>query len=643
MGIFRSALPSDKNQPLQQIRNRVPEILYDLRDEFITARLPGAVNGTLAEPGPGTRLCGASSSITGGKLSEISPVFVYKYAIKLRSRGEICKIDITTPPIPIIDSIFFGWSADIWQLYMFRYSIDGFLRATTEGTPIAIIFDGDYFSSVVCLRYPGAYYLGRGIANNTNYKLMWITESNLGFTDYTPSVFSEFNSIEVDYIAVPEMLWLPKPIVSDGFGLANQPVAIDYGGTNNGDYVQVGLNGESNKAFFDGTNSYCDVYSAGVNAKFDGRECSLIIRGRARNAGLWTDGTARVLIRFYVDAQNFIQIFRTAVNNQLSFSYTANGAASGALTVALGGSVNWFTLGITGSDTNNQLRAYIDGVEDAASPVANAGSFTGNLSITDTVIGAQSTVPAAVWRGWLSDAIAVYNLIVVTPAQMAIINAMLVAGTMTENWLNTEFGFGNWSWWKLNESFDSDGLGHQEGVSGGIGSGGAGIIAEQVAGSFDYVGGALNCVYLSPLGWANAAVMVYETKKQDVLITAGITIGGGTCGIVTRYVDNNNFMYAIHDGANMVLVEVVAGVQAVLINIAVAYVAGARIRLIIDDQLAMLYYEGAGFNTFGSSAFSDILTGTKHGVFSDVVGSLHDNLNIYARGTDGEYNWLEDF
>lgn len=338
---------------------------------------------------------------------------------------------------------------------------------------------------------------------------------------------------------------------------------------------------------------------------------------------------------FQADANNQIYIGRPVGNNQLEFGYFAGGVNTAINDASLAGSTDWFTAGVTGSDSNNQLRGYINGAEIAASPFANAGVFVGNLSANNTVIGASSTVPANVWKGWLKDAICIYHGAVITPAQMATIHTMLAAGTMTKAWLDTEFGVGKWSWWKLNESFTSDGEGHAEGVAGGIGAGGAGKIYEQPVGGWaqHFANERWSCIN-------GDNIMVADAKTADVLVTATINRFGDT-GITLRYTDANNYIRAIIGAVNCQLIQVVAGVPTTLITAAAAAVVNAPITAILDGTSARLIYNNV---LIGTTAVIDAsLTGTKHGIYASRDFARAGSLTIYARGTNGEYEFLESF
>jgi len=640
MGVLRSNLPKST---LKSIHNRVPRIGYRLRDLFLTPRLPGAVNGTAAEPGPGTRTVTDTINkmdIGNGRLSlgvtaingdpgiwydaitrQAGRFIIFKDIISDFTSSSYFGFDLDTASTPGVNSLR---SAGI---NLRAYDSGGLLNQN-----VATVNPLYYYSFAVLLRETGAFHFYNESGNG--WKLLYISAIN-----NTASVFptiSNINVMSMDEVTIPQKLWLPAPLLSDGFASTNEPDAVDYGSVNDGDYVRVGLGGDARKAFFDGVNSYCDIYSADLNNKFNGQEASIIVRCRIPSAAVWNDGVIRGIVRLYVDANNEIYVFKNNAVNSISAAYRAGGVLSSDTSNILAGSLNEFTVGITCSDTDNQSRVYIEGSEIAGSPSVNAGVWAGNLNVANTVIGAANNTPLNSFSGWLSNALLFYG-IVVTPAQMADIHAHLDAGTMTEQWLNDTFGTGTWSWWKMNESFESDGLGHAEGIAGGIGAGGDGLKWEQMIGAFDYDANTLHCSFLD----GSRSIAAIDCKSNDVIITGELTRSAGAIGITARYTDTLNYLFVYHSGGNVILTERIAGVQNNLLIVGAVYGAGKEMRLILDGQNARVYYDDV---LIGAAVINDNLpVSAKHGVYSGSINNNVDNFTVYARGTNGEYELLESF
>jgi len=108
------------------------------------------------------------------------------------------------------------------------------------------------------------------------------------------------------------------------------------------------------------------------------------------------------------------------------------------------------------------------------------------------------------------------------------------------------------------------------------------------------------------------AIATLDMGKADVLVMAKLTRSGGLVGIVLRYVDADNYIYALHNGTNAQLIKRVASSETTLINYATAYAAGAYIGVHIDGNAFRLSYNdwNAGTTSINDSVFNNT---TKHG------------------------------
>jgi len=640
MGVLRN---SHGISPLEILKDRNFVVPYLLRDDFIAPLAGGAMNGTYPEPGPGgARVVidnGNFFSIQSGSLA-IGGVNVASSDPSInwgsinRSAGMVISFAVNFKNTA--DAIYIGYGvAGGANGSLVRFYNDGvyYFDGGSATDKIFDISDGVDYKVVIALRAAGAYVF---INDGDYYKLIWRDEINALASAQISIQNTSIKAGTLSHMHVTAPgFWLPSPILSDGFLTTNEPNAIDYGGISDGDYSLSGNGGAVRKVFFDGVGSYCNIYSTDINDRWDdGTRFSLISRLKAKDAGTWTDGTLRYAIRFYVDANNTIDLTRDTVNSQLESNCVAGGVAT-SIVDNVSGSVDWFTYGATYSDNANQHRSYIDGVESGGSPVANAGAMTGDLSAINTVIGAGSTAPASVWEGWIGDTITVYGF-AATPAQMLTIHNYLDAGTLTEQILNDMFGAKNWSWWKMNEYFISDGQGHGEGIVGGIGDGGAGKLWEQTIGAFNIGASTLDCLFVL----SSIAIAYTECHEPDIFAVAGLTRTGGNIGLCLRYIDDLNYIIAYHTGANAVLAEVIAGAPNLLINAVAAYGVGDLIKVYLCGNDARLYYDN---DTIGTATVDSIFAdATKHGVYSTSVGNVIEDLTIYAVGSDNEYRVLEE-
>lgn len=182
-------------------------------------------------------------------------------------------------------------------------------------------------------------------------------------------------------------------------------LAVDLSGSNrHGAYSGVSLahtQGPRGRAagLWDGVNDYCDIYSASLNAAFNGNEGSLLLWLRVSNAGVWSDVTLRRVVMLYSNGTNYIILAKTTTNNMLQFSHAGSGAGKNAAYNGMAGNTNWFHAACTWSLSNNRIRLYLNGSQVASQ--TGIGAWSGNLSSAQTLIGATDKTPNHVWNGWI--------------------------------------------------------------------------------------------------------------------------------------------------------------------------------------------------------------------------------------------------
>jgi len=177
----------------------------------------------------------------------------------------------------------------------------------------------------------------------------------------------------------------------------------------------------------------------------------------------------------------------------------------------------------------------------------------------------------------------------------------------------------------------TDGAGHAE--TSGVGAGGSGLTWTQDLGVWGISGAKANCGTLD--GGESIGVATVPCGTTNVVARVEVTRAAGAAGMVLRYTDADNFLYAYHDGTNAALIEVVAGTPAnVVAPAAKAYSAGKPLVVVLDGTSGTLYYNSAKVGATGTTA---ITTGNAHGLWSNNTGPTLDNFVVYARGTGGEY------
>lgn len=164
--------------------------------------------------------------------------------------------------------------------------------------------------------------------------------------------------------------------------------------------------GDGNTApFFDGANDSIGIFSAALQASFNGNEGTLMAWARVVNADIWSDGTARAIVRCpHTDFDNAIALERHTVVGRIRNSRIAAGAAINSDHNGLS-FTDWFHVALTWSITNNQVNTYIN----AGVPVTTAGpaNWVGaTLNVNLNSIGATNwTVPNQIWHGWIAHVV----------------------------------------------------------------------------------------------------------------------------------------------------------------------------------------------------------------------------------------------
>ena len=182
----------------------------------------------------------------------------------------------------------------------------------------------------------------------------------------------------------------------------------------------------------------------------------------------------------------------------------------------------------------------------------------------------------------------------------------------------------------------TDGLGHLEGIEDTVGKGGSGLSWVDEVGTIASVSGRAKATTL--LGGNSISTLNISTNR--VLVRCRLYGTGAEFGIILRYTDTNNYLFLYHDGTNLLLKQLLAGVETTLRTTAATYVQGAFIEASFTGNLSCnLYYndEYAGFTT----AINAALTSTKFGIFFKNTTNEIDDFQIYARGSSNEYSEME--
>jgi len=130
------------------------------------------------------------------------------------------------------------------------------------------------------------------------------------------------------------------------------------------------------------------------------------------------------------------------------------------------------------------------------------------------------------------------------------------------------------------------------------------------------------------------ATIVLPTK--DNWIEAALTRAGGIAGVVGRYTDASNYIYAYHDGTNAGIKQRLAAVETDLIAATAAtFVASAVLRMEMDGNNCILFYNNVRIGATGT--INAALSAAVDGIYTTNTGNTFDNVLSLARGTSGEY------
>lgn len=204
------------------------QILYLLRDDFDDTLAAGAVDGTPAVPGPGTRAVvdgGSKLSLSGGNL-------VYQ---RDGSNDPGLWLDAVTRAAGVLMVAHNNWGNannrtqigfndaqnGVHEEYIRNVNADFYIISQAIGSSVTA--SRDYYFAIV-LRAVGAYYFVKETNDFANWTLLFITSGDSTASLY-PSVavrdaWSSGNNIS-SFLRVPKQTWLPTPLAFDSFTRAN--------------------------------------------------------------------------------------------------------------------------------------------------------------------------------------------------------------------------------------------------------------------------------------------------------------------------------------------------------------------------------------------------------------------------------------
>lgn len=187
----------------------------------------------------------------------------------------------------------------------------------------------------------------------------------------------------------------------------------------------------------------------------------------------------------------------------------------------------------------------------------------------------------------------------------------------------------------------TDGLGHAEGIAGGIGAGGSGLTWSNAGSTWSVSGG--KAINTTPSGLSQQ-MSVAQVSTADVFASAALTRAAGSVGLAVSMDSASspaNGVLVYLDGTNCKVDKIVGGTTSNVRTTAVTYSAGARLVVAKNGSEYRVYYNNARVGTEQTISDAGIANNTLHGLFSTDASNTLDDFTCYATGSGGEYAELD--
>lgn len=172
---------------------------------------------------------------------------------------------------------------------------------------------------------------------------------------------------------------------------------------------------------------------------------------------------------------------------------------------------------------------------------------------------------------------------------------------------------------------DTDGAGHAELV--GLGSGGNGLSWSNALGAYTIVA---NKAVSSTLD-GGVAITICDAETENFYINVKQVITSGYCGVVYRYIDNNNYLYTYHDKTNLVTGQVIGGTNTVLQTTVKTYNASQYLSVVADGTLIRTFYDNSQVGSDIRIVDQTLQQATKVGLISSNEVNTSDDFTVYPR------------
>ena len=287
---------------------------YLLRDDFTDILAAGAVNGTPATPGPGTRTvtdAGLNLSVGSGVVTLAAGTCNSRYGVQTRLAGRlvVARTNVTTAANSYSGfAVSTGASAVAW---IYEWLATNLYVAWFGGQVAIGSYAAGWNPYAVVMRASGAFYF----AYQANaWKLLYL--HGVSSVDGYPCLSNLNSNFGCDFIRVPFTTWLPVPIASDSFtradGALGSTDGIGHAEANGGGSLawtaELGTWGISSNT---AVSSELDVSGIGI-ATVPCGTANVVGRVIATRAG----NEIGMCLR-YVDADNYLLVQHDGTNCQL--------------------------------------------------------------------------------------------------------------------------------------------------------------------------------------------------------------------------------------------------------------------------------------------------------------------------------------
>lgn len=246
---------------------------------------------------------------------------------------------------------------------------------------------------------------------------------------------------------------------------------------------------------------------------------------------------------------------------------------------------------------------------------------SGHLGAHQYIKGGLYSVPTLMYSSIGTATDASLKIAMTTVSGVPVANTFDGWGIPEDLWLPTPLAYATFADWSDTEGYAGE---------GGLGAGGGGLTWTNRVGTVTATGGSAKASALS----VDRAIATVDASEADALVSALLTKGTTGCGIVLRYTDASNYVYAWHDGTNAYLVKVIAGVETTVITTAQAYVAGRNILCIGNGTDFWLHYDDYYCNE-ATIANAGVQSGTEIGLIFFDTDSTIDNFYAYPAQEPG--------